>query len=131
MIWNMMVYQVYLVLSIKGCPWEGSKRLDEWVIHWYVHPSLIKDGRAYWLQAWTELVLSYVVRPWPRTDEHTKFSLNMLLDFCVRNNLWFFDPKPLLLLMKCRFKYHNFHSGYEFLNKRNGYRNNNRSMYAI
>ena len=83
------VPKVCLTSSIKGHSWEGNEeiRRKEHAHPQYVRPSLIKDGWAYWFQAWTELVLSYVVRPWLRMDEHIEFSLNMLLDQSVRNNL--------------------------------------------
>ena len=66
------VPKVCFTSSIKGHPWEGNEEIGrkEHAHPQYVRPSLIKDGRAYWFQAWTILVLSYIVRPWPRTDEH-------------------------------------------------------------
>ena len=66
------VSKVCLTSSIKGRPWEGNKKIGrkEHAYPQHVRPSLIKDGWTYWFQAWTILILSYIVRPWPRTDEH-------------------------------------------------------------
>ena len=74
---QLMVYQKCMSRFIqKGRSWEGIEeiRREKRARRQLPRPSLIKDGWAYWilkdgwaywiLQAWSMLVLSYLVRPW-------------------------------------------------------------------
>ena len=65
---QLMVYQKCMSRFVqKGCLWEGTEeiRCEKRARPQLPRPSLIKDGWAYWiLQAWSMLVLSYLVRPW-------------------------------------------------------------------
>ena len=83
------VSKVCLASSIKGRSWEGNKEIGrkEHAHPQYVCPSLIKDGWAYWFHPWIILVLSYIIRPWSRTDEYIEFSTSMLLAQSARNKL--------------------------------------------
>ena len=116
----------YVSSSIRGHPWEGGR------MEWWTSESCSSSNLN---KGWTSiLVLGLnwnrpgMARPSLTKDGRARSSFPWF-NLCVRKSLWFSNPKLLQSPIKRRFRYHNFHNGYESHNPRSGYITTPRMLY--